>query len=224
MYNKFILFFLLPFCLFSQSLWDDNYANLYSSKVNYRVNDSVKIIIDEKSSINYKSSVKSLKSFSLDIKSKDIVGVFDIVPDGIVEESKSSDEKDSFTLNYELQGRVVAVGNGFLTVSGVKNITLNNKNTRVELVGDVAFGDVKGNVIKSSNVMDLNLKITTILDNLFLPVSDEDFIAETEIVEQAGEDGGLVEVQVETGKYIITDVKKRELLLNYLNKILNVVF
>ncbi len=219
-----VIFLFLLTGLSSETLWNDKMSDIYSVKVNFKINDSVKIKINEKSVLNYKSTSKTLKSVSIDMKSEDVVGVFELIPEGSIDENKSGQDKDEFNYSGELQAKITGISDNFITVSGVKNVSINNKNSKVELSGDVGYKDMRGNVVLSSDIMNLSFKITTAIDSTVIPVSTEDFILETKLETTVNENGETVENTVTTGKYKISDDKKRDFLLNYLNKILNVVF
>ena len=53
--------------------------------------------------------------------------------------------------------------------------------------------------------MDERLEITTAVENAFLPLTDEDFDVSSDVI-------------------VLTEEKKRDLLVKYLNKMLNVLF
>jgi len=219
-----VIFLLVLTGLSSETLWNDKMSDMYSAKVNFKINESVKIKINEKSVLNYKSTSKTLKSVSIDMKSEDVVGVFELIPEGSIDENKSGQDKDEFNYSGELQAKIVGISDNFITISGIKNVSINNKNSRVELSGDVGYKDMRGNVVLSSDIMNLSFKITTAIDSTVFPVLAEDFVLETKLETTVNENGETVENNVTTGKYKLSDDKKREFLLNYLNKILNVVF
>jgi len=91
-----VIFLLVLTGLSSETLWNDKMSDMYSAKVNFKINESVKIKINEKSVLNYKSTSKTLKSVSIDMKSEDVVGVFELIPEGSIDENKSGQDKDEF--------------------------------------------------------------------------------------------------------------------------------
>lgn len=219
--SKSVLFciFFLSVCftsLSSETLWDDANGDVYSRKIKFKINDSIKIIINEKSLLDYRSSVKSVKSYSIDIKSDDLVGVFELIPNGSVTENKTGQEKDDFKYSSEIQSQIIEVSDNFVRIRGVKSVSVNNKKSVVEITGDVAFKDIAGNRVNSFDIMNQNLKVTTVIDSSVFPVSDADM--EESVSDLTGD------VTNGTGKYKLTDEKKKELLLKYLNKVLNVIF
>ena len=92
-----------------------------------------------------------------------------------------------------------------MTVSGSKTISIDNKVSRISICGDVALSNLKGNNVKAADLMDERLEITTAVDNAYLPLTDEDLDVSSDVV-------------------VLTEEKKRDLLVKYLNKMLNVLF
>ena len=205
--RKFFLLSLIFGCFFlcSATLWDDAAGDIYSRKIRYRVNDSIKIKIDEKTKLKYTGSSKTLKTASINSQDGELAGVFEIVPSADVNESKESSDKDEFEYVAELQGRIIDVKDSYVTVSGSKTISIDNKVSRISIRGDIALSDLKGNTVNASDFMDERLEITTAVENAFLPLTDEDFDVSSDVI-------------------VLTEEKKRDLLVKYLNKMLNVLF
>ncbi|MCH5149638.1 MAG: flagellar basal body L-ring protein FlgH [Spirochaetales bacterium] len=193
------------FLLCSTNLWDNQAADVYSRKIRYRVNDSVKIQVSEKTKLKYTGSAKSLKTTSVNSQSGELSGVFEVIPSGDVNESKESSSKDEFEYIAELQGRIIDVKDNYVTVSGSKTISVDNKVSRISIRGDVALNDLKGNNVNASDLMDERLEITTMIENAYFPLTNED-------------------LDVSSDSVVLTEEKKRDLLLQYLNKMLNVLF
>lgn len=193
------------FLLCSAKLWDDQAADIYSRKVYFKVNDSVKVLVDEKTKLKYAGSSKSLKTTSVNSESGELSGVFDIIPSGDVNESKESSNKDEFEYIAELQGRIIDVKDNYITVNASKTISIDNKVSRISIRGDVALNDLNGNNVYASDLMDERLEITTMIENGYLPLTNED-------------------LDVSSDSVTLTEEKKRDLLLQYLNKMLNVIF
>ena len=113
--RRFFLLSLIVGCFFlcSATLWDDAAGDIYSRKIRYRVNDSVKIKIDEKTKLKYTGSSKTLKTTSITSQGGELAGVFEIVPSADVNESKESSDKDELEYVAELQGRIIDVKNNY---------------------------------------------------------------------------------------------------------------
>jgi hypothetical protein len=162
-------------------------------------------LIDEKTKLKYTGSSKSLKSTSVNSQGSQVSAVFDVIPSGDINESKESSNKDEFEYTAQLQGRIIDVKDNYVTVSGSKTISVDNKVSRISIHGDVALNDLKGNCVNAADLMDERLEITTAVENAYLPLIDED-------------------LDVSSDTVTLTEEKKRDLLVKYLNKMLNVLF
>jgi hypothetical protein len=67
------------------------------------------------------------------------------------------------------------------------------------------LNNLKGNCVNAADLMDERLEITTAVENAYLPLIDED-------------------LDVSSDTVTLTEEKKRDLLVKYLNKMLNVLF
>jgi flagellar basal body L-ring protein FlgH len=197
---------------FSDSLWNDKAGGIYNKKVNYNVGDSIQVVLNESSNLEYNSNSRASKSYKVQISGSKISGITDILPQGNIEEDKNSQDIDRIKLNGTLQARVTAVGDNFITIQGIKDIGINNKASRVLITGNAYLQDIKGNSIESNKLIDSSLQITTLIDNNNTIISDKDLINKNKDLT------GDVKEDIS-----ISDQKKRELQLQILNKILNVI-
>lgn len=208
-----ILFFSIY--LFSESLWNDKAGDIYNRKIFYNVGDSINIVITESSKYEYKSSTKSLKSYNIDITGGELSGIFDFLPKANIEEDKNSIDNDSLKIENVIQGRIVNVSDNYITVRGTKRIQMNNKVSSITITGDAYYSDVVDNSINSNKMINPSLSVTTLLDNQRTIITERDLLREV-LNPEATTD------IIETTK--LSDAKKREILLNFFNKILNLIF
>jgi len=140
----FLILSLFGFCVFfyPETLWKDSYANIYNSKINYTIGDSILILVNENTSLAYKSRVKSVKNFSINIKGGEYSALLDFLPTGDISDNKNSNENDDLNIKTELQGRIVSVNGDNLGISAQKQILLNNKISTIQLNGTVNIKDV----------------------------------------------------------------------------------
>lgn len=207
--NLIIFFLIFILNIFPVSLWNDKAANIYNSKIYYNVGDSIQIKITEDFTYEYRASYKTLKSFKLDSSGGELSGIISFIPKGQAEDNKTGNEKDSAKIKSIIQARVVRVENNFITIQGSKTITLNNKTSSVTITGDASLTDIKNNSILSGNLVNMNLSITTLIDNANVIIRNQDIETNPDAT---------------TDKNKLSDAKKREILLEYFNKILNVIF
>ena len=199
----------------SVSLWDDRSADIYNRRINYRQGDSVSIIINEKSSYQYKSSTKSLKSYKIDISGGELSGLFTFLPTGNAEENKSSTDNDNLSINTAIEGTIEAVSDNYLTITGRKQITVNNKVSIVTITGNAHYSNIKNNSINYTNLVNPTLNVTTLLQ------SSKQVVNNNDLVQVILNPDATTDIILETQ---ISEARKRQILIDYFNKILNVVF
>ncbi len=210
----FINIFLLVL-LFSETLWDDNYANIYSKKINYRVGDTLTVIIDEQSSFEYKATNKGLKTYNVNIQGGELSAIFSFLPKGSIEETKNLNDKDNFKIKMTLQGTITAVNGNIVTINATKQLTINNKTGVLQITGDADVKDIKGDTILSQKITNQSLRITTVVDNM------NDIIQDNDLVQVVLNPDSTTDRKEETR---LSEERKRALLIQYFNKILNLIF
>lgn len=209
------LFLITALHIYSESLWDDRATDIYNRKVYYNVGDPIKIVIDERSSMEYRASSKSLKNYQLNVTGGEMSGLLSFVPTANVQENKSGQERDNLSIQNVIQGRITNITDNYVTIRGSKSIGVNNKVNTIIVFGDANFSDIDGNTIYSDMLINPTFRITTLLDNDRVVITDDDLISEILSSESTGEELEITKLSEE---------KKKEILLGYFNKVLNVLF
>ncbi|MCK4799282.1 MAG: flagellar basal body L-ring protein FlgH [Spirochaetes bacterium] len=212
---SFLIFLFFSMFVFADSLWDDRAADIYNRKVYYKIGDSIQILINEQSAFEYKSSTKSLKSYKLNISGGEMSGLMDFVPSGNAEENKNSLDRDNLKIQSVIQARITRVANNYITITGKKQVQINNKISSVEISGDAYLSDIIGNSIFSNKLIDSSLKIISLIENDSKVITGNDLI---NVILNPDATSDIIE------KTMLSDTKKKEMLLEYFNKILNVIF
>lgn len=211
----FLIIILLTISIHSISIWDDKASDIYNKRIFYNPGDSINIIITENSIYDYKSSTKSLKSYDLNISEGELSGLFSFLPKGIVEENNNIQDNDKIKIENVIQGRILRVEDRFVTISGVKRIQINNKISSIAITGDAYYSDIIDNSINSSKMINPTLRVTTLLQN------QRNIITERDLIKEVLNPDSTTDI-IETTK--LSDAKKREMLLNIFNRILNSIF
>jgi flagellar basal body L-ring protein FlgH len=201
--------------LTSESLWDDTAENLYNRKINYQVGDPVTIHVMEASALSYRSSSKSLKTFSASVSGGEITGIFDFLPQGSVDETKSSNMADDFSIEMTLQGSIQSITGNNAVISGSKSIQVNNKRSSLSISGTVPVSYIKDNAVSSTRIIDTSIQLTTLLD------SDIDVITESDLVKIILNPEATSDI---IDKTELREETRQQLLLQYFNSLLNVLF
>jgi len=213
---KRVLFFLfINLSLFSETLWNDNAANIYNRMINYKVGDTIEIVIEENSSIDYKGTNKTVKSSNINIQGGEMTSILSFLPKGSIEENKNSQNKDQIKITNIVQGRITAVNGETVTINANKSLNVNNKISNVAITGEANFSDISGKRISSKKLINSQINITTLVDNQNIVINQNDF--ERFRVNP----DSTTDLREDTR---IRDDKKRQMLLDYFNKILNVIF
>lgn|GEM_PF-1238865 len=218
MKNKILIFTVLIFITFSiisESLWDDKAKDIYNKKIYYNIGDSIKLIINEGSAIEYKSTMKSLKDYTIDISGGELSGIFSFLPKGNVEENKTSSFKDNLKINSVMQARIIRVENNYVTLTARKQISIDNKTSLIEITGDANYSDIIDNTINTQSLINPIIRITTLIENVNEVLRNADLV---KVVLNPDATHDIIE---ETR---INEARKRIILLDFFNKILNVVF
>ncbi|HPO49047.1 MAG TPA: flagellar basal body L-ring protein FlgH [Spirochaetota bacterium] len=213
--KPFLFFIFVSFTLFSESLWNDVAADIYCKNVSYKEGDTIEIILEENSQIDYKSSSKTSKSLNITLQGGETTSVLDFLPEGGVDENKNSAIKDSFKISNSIQGAISAVNGQTVTISATKNLTLNNKISSIQITGEANFSDIKGKKISSKKLLNSQISIISLSDNKNIVLNSDDF------EKYRLNPDSTTDLREDTR---IRDDKKRQILLDYFNKILNVVF
>ncbi|HNZ27491.1 MAG TPA: flagellar basal body L-ring protein FlgH [Spirochaetota bacterium] len=213
MKKKFLVLGFLSFCVFfyPETLWNDNYANIYNSKINYSIGDSVLILVNENSSLVYKSGVKSVKNFSINIKGGEYSALLNFLPTGDTSDNKNSSENDDLKIKTELQGRVVAVNGENLGITAQKQIYLNNKISSIQISGTVNVKDIVNGTVASSNIQNQTLRFSSLLQNDRTILNGDDVIT----IDTTGD---------AVNKTVVADEKRKEMILNVINNLINAIF
>lgn len=237
LFNIILLCFLIPYLCFSKTLWNED-KSIYSTKQKYKVGDSIKIIFNEKTLVNYQTALSEE-----DNKTSTIRGVqgqiIDFLPalgsgDNFQTSQKSS-TKNKGALEKDITAQVIKIlDNGNLQISGTHTIQINDTFEQVSIQGilnpatikdkkNVYSTDIinpsisyKSQIIKP-DIIDTKDYIQTFTTNLTPKV-------QTNISPQ-GKTNLSIKYQTNiSSQYQISGQKKNELIIKYLNKILSVLF
>ncbi len=212
---KSIFITLTIFSLSSETLWNDNAADIYNKFIGYKVGDSIEIVIDENSTIDYKGSNKTVKTLSFNIQGGEMTSILSFLPTGSIEENKNSQNKDQVKINSVVQGQITAINGSVVTISANKSLIINNKVSNITLNASANFSDISGKRISSKKLTNSQINITTLVDNKNIVINQEDF------EKYRVNPDSTTDLREDTR---IRDDKKKEILLDYFNKILNTIF
>jgi hypothetical protein len=238
--NVFLLFSFL--CLLSvsiasaRSLWD-NGMNFY--KINVKQGDIIKIRFLEKTIMKYK-----LEQRQNDYQSKKGVkgkgDIFSFFPDVEVDaddalrnqNNLSVDNEESFSIN----AKVTAVNNNTASFEGFHSTLINGEIFKLEISGEFDINSLgSGSSIASTDVYDLDFRVLNQSPTNAAMFNQDDLVFSTNytdiVTNQVISSNNITNIQLTTNFSSfkleftgIRDSKKQELLMNYLNSMINLLF
>ncbi|MDD5067895.1 MAG: flagellar basal body L-ring protein FlgH [bacterium] len=209
----------------SESLWNEE-NDVYSNKKKFKVGDRIKIVFNEKSLIDYNLSVSEGSRVTGSAGGGNNVMYFDFLPalsaDDSFNISQKSATKNKNTLSTSITVEVVQVlTNNNIRISGRHHVKVNDALEQITVSGTVHPDDIRNKkYVNSSDIINPVLTYNS-------QIAKQEVLSQKEFT-RAYETNRIVvsgQTQVKiVPKYEVPDKKKQELILQYLNKILTILF
>jgi flagellar basal body L-ring protein FlgH len=207
--------------LSAESLWDDGFQGYIAGSSAFRAGDIVTIVIDSKTSLDFAASSKDAKSITFEFSGGDYGGLFSFLPAGKTGDERSVSGRQKYALQTEMSARVTQVDpSGKLLITGSRSVQFEGKQETVTVSGrvDPKVVDSSGR-FNFSQVENSRLIYTSFLQpqtNTLTSTDIEEVVKELRAAEGAA---AKSEKSVQ-----LSDRKKRELLLLYLNRLVDIIF
>jgi flagellar L-ring protein precursor FlgH len=218
-----------------ESLWSPDFKGYLSGSRGLAAGDALVVQIDASSSLSFSSSSNDSKNLTLEFSGGDAGNIFSFLPQVRTGGTQSTAGKDSLSLKTQIPVVVTAVNpDGTAQVQGSRSIAIQGKNESITVTGSVSPGllDQKG-TINFSKLANARLSYTTFLASAKDVLSPADLQrlltpapaagAPAGAAAAGGTTGGAATPPAQTG-LTIPDAKKKELLLLYLNRLIDIVF
>ncbi len=159
-----MMIFLLNVPALATSLWVDQAADIYKSKVASEIGDLITIIIQEESTATQRASTETSQDSS--IGGGPGLGIFDFVQNFQVDYDDQNSADGSTTRQGTLEARVTAQiiavqPNGNLVLRGYKSININGENQEMEITGVIRRDDISAdNTIESTYMTDVEINFS----------------------------------------------------------------
>jgi flagellar basal body L-ring protein FlgH len=231
-----------------ESLWSPDFKGYLSGSRGFAVGDTIVVQIDASSSLTFSSSSSDTKNLTLEFTGGDSGNLFSFLPQVRTGGNRSTTGKDGLSLKTQVPVVVTAVDPaGNATVQGSRAVSVEGKNESITVSGTISpnLVDQKG-VVSFSRVANARLAYTTFLSAARDTLTQADLaraLAPQPAAAPAagGAAGGTAAQPAATGPATaaaaapavgapapgtlsITDAKKRQLLLQYLNRLIDIVF
>ncbi len=230
------------------SLWSPDFKGYLSGGRGFAVGDTIVVQIDASSSLSFSASSNDTKNLTLEFTGGDSGNLFSFLPQVRTGGAQSTTGKDSLSLKTQVPVVVTAVNpDGSAQVQGSRAVSVQGKNESITVSGSVSPGllDQKG-TINFSRLANSRLVYTTFLASAKDVLTQADLrtlltpVPAAAIAPAAGTPAAAQPAapaapapgaQAATGaaqspqqSLVISDARKKELLLLYLNRLIDVVF
>ncbi len=235
-----------------ESLWSPDFKGYLSGSKGLAVGDALVVQIDASSSLSFSSSSNDSKNLTLEFTGGDSGNIFSFLPQVRTGGTQTTTGKDSLSLKTQIPVIVTAVNpDGTAQVQGARTIAIQGKNESITVTGSVSPSmlDQKG-TINFSMLANARLTYTTFLASARDVLSPADLqrlltpapaAAPAAPAAPAAAAPGAAPAGAPTGAaaapaaaaaapapaqtgLTIPDARKKELLLLYLNRLIDIVF
>jgi flagellar L-ring protein FlgH len=244
-----ILFLAVVFPAGGESLWSPGFKGYLSGSKGLAAGDTLVVQIDASSSLSYSSSSNDSKNLTLEFSGGDSGNLFSFLPQVRTGGTQTTTGKDSLSLKTQIPVVVVTVNaDGTAQVQGSRSVVVQGKNESITVSGIVSPSllDQTG-AINFSKLANARLTYTTFLASTKDVLSPADLqrlltpapaapvggtgaaapgaagTAPAAGGTSAAAPGGAAAPQPAPG-LTIPDARKKQLLLLYLNRLLDIVF
>ncbi len=222
-----------------ESLWNPGFNGYLSPGNTIRVGDTIVVSIDSNTALSFQSATQDSRNLSLQFSGGKVGNIFAFLPKVQSGGDMSGRGKEGLTLKTTLVARVKGIDpNGMLAIGGSRTISVNGQEESILLSGIVDPRDLdRGKFINFSMIADSSLIFKTLLEpgKPVLTTKDiKEIITQSNKVQvgtaqplqsNQGTQSSNVTAQTTTTKtFSLSDAKKKQLLLIYLNKMIDLLF
>lgn len=221
--------------LFARSLWKDG-MNVYKLRV--KNGDLVRIRFSEKTIMKYKIEQKQ-NNYQATRGKKGTGQVFSFFPDAEVSENDTIKNQNDVSVNNEnkfvIPAKVKAVSNGIVSIEGLNSSLVNGETFRIRFLGEFDMSSLNSDYsVLSTEIYNLDFQVTK------EPPANTEFFSEKDLLfttNYADLTTNIVVTNNTTNTMVTTnessvklefkgiqDAKKKQILVNYLNFIVNSLF
>ena len=223
----------------ADSLWTPGFSGYLTSKTAVQEGDIVLVQIDASSSLSFEASNSDAKSITLEFSGGEFGNLFSFLPATRTGGSQSAKGSQDYSLETEIAARIAEIDeSGKARLEGNRSFSLENKQELVSIGGwldPATLGSDRR--ISFSQLADARLSFRTFLAPAAATLTAADIEEVIETIEAApigpaGEAAGAAapaagveETAVrERRSYQLSQVKKIELFLSYINRMVDLLF
>jgi len=224
----------------ADSLWTPGFEGYLSTKTAVQEGDIVLVQIDTSTSLSFDASASDAKNITFEFSGGEFGNLFSFLPATRTGGNQTARGKQEYTLQTEFAARITEIdGTGKARIEGTRSFRLENKEELVSIVGWIdprILGSER--IVSFSQLADARLRFRTLLEPAGATLTAADIEEVIEIIQtrpaaapglvDAGQPpAGAAAVQPsveERRSYQLTQEKKIELFLGYINRMVDLLF
>ncbi len=214
--------------VFADSLWTPGFEGYLSTKTAVQEGDIVLVRIDTSTSLSFDASVSDAKNITFEFSGGEFGNLFSFLPITRTGGNQSARGKQEYTLQTEVAARITEIdGTGKARVEGTRSFSLENKEELVSITGWIDPGILgPDRIVSFSQMADARLQYRTLLEpaGATLTAADIEEVIETIQTQPAAGAPAAQSFVEERRSYQLTQEKKIELFLSYINRMVDLLF
>jgi flagellar basal body L-ring protein FlgH len=226
--------------VFADSLWTPGFEGYLSTKTAVQEGDIVLVQIDTSTSLSFDASASDAKNITFEFSGGEYGNLFSFLPATRTGGNQTARGKQEYTLNTEISARITEIdGTGKARIEGTRSFSLENKEELVSIIGWIDPGILGSErIVSFSQLADARLRFRTLLEPAGATLTAADIEEVIEIIQTqpaaapGPEDAGqppagapAAQPSVEERRsYQLTQEKKIELFLSYINRMVDLLF
>ena len=221
---------------FSDTLWEEDFAGFLSESSLLNEGQAVEDVLDESTSFTYSSSSIGNKQIFLEFSGGETGDLFSFLPSGKSGESLSRKGSEEYSIKTSIAARVIEIDEaGMAFIRGERTIVFQNGEERVTVEGWINPGGLDESfAVPFSALADSRLSFSSFLDPSTETIRENELIEQTQtelepeteavLLEGLGEGEIPLPVVPPAAGFNLSDERKKELLLSYINRFLDIIF
>ena len=203
----------------AQSLWSPDAQGLLSSPPRLRPGDVVTVEVDAATAFSFRSMQSDARSLSLELSGGQGSGLFSFLPTGSSSGDRSVQGGEDITLQTSLGALVQEVNaSGAALVQGVRRLSLGGREESVTLSGWLGPADLGADRrVRFERLADSRLVFRSLLQPAGPTVAAGDLV-------EPRPPATVPASTAPAGELQLSETKSRELLLQYLNRVVDILF
>ncbi|UCF98194.1 MAG: flagellar basal body L-ring protein FlgH [Spirochaetaceae bacterium] len=244
-----ILSLIIPVNVIADSLWSPGFPGYLTSQSAVQEGDIVLVQIDASSSLSFEASATDAKNITFEFSGGEFGNLFSFLPSTRTGGSQSTKGNQDYSLETEVAARITEIDDtGKARLEGIRSFSLENKDELVSISGWIDPGTLGSDRrISFSQLADARLQFRTFLQPAGATLTAADIEEVIELIETApvarppegrtpaatiapaeavpGEQPSTAAPVVqERRSYQLSQEKKIELFLSYINRMVDLLF